>query len=223
MRHQSSKLEEIEHMKARGFGSIVAFGAFILLVGLACGSVSSTVVASTAAAAPTVAPQQPTSSSGSSGSSGSSSPVTFTDQNKYFAVDVPGDWTHTQDVDQKNNYWYWDVLTSPDGNAKVESVVYNDGTPWTGSQNGAMALNLLNRFYSSTGKEGDIKISSDTIQKDNSERLDWTSKGGGYSGESFFEVRNRLAFLMFTIRWTNASADQYQKTLDDVVSSYRIP
>lgn len=203
-------------MKARGFGSIVAFVAIILAVGLACSSVSSTAEAPTAAPAPTVAPQ-------SSSNSGSTGLVTFADQNKYFAVDIPSDWTHSQDVDQKDNHWYWDVLTSPDGNAKVESVVYNDGTPWTGSQNGAMALDLLNRFYSNTGKEGDIKISSDTIQKDGSERLDWTSKGGGYSGELFFEVRNRLAFLMFTIRWTNNSADKHQKTLDDVVSSYRIP
>ena len=187
----------------------------MLAVGLACSSLSSTAEAPTAASAPTGAPQ-PTSSGGSA------STVTFTDQNKYFAIDVPADWAHTQDVDKQNNYWYWDVLTSPDGNAKIESVVYNDGTPWTGSQNGRMALTLLNQFYSNTGKEGDIKISSDSIQKDGSERLDWTSKGGNYSGESFFEVRNRLAFLMFTIRWTNDSADQYQKALDDVVSSYRI-
>jgi hypothetical protein len=203
-------------MSTRGLSSIFAFGAFMLAVGLACSSVSSTTEAPTAASAPTAAPQT-TSSSGSTGL------VTFTDQNKYFAVDVPGDWTHTQNVDKQNNYWYWDVITSPDGNAMVESVVYNDGTPWTGSQNGQFALQLLNRFYSNTGKEGDIKVSKDSIQKDGSERLDWTSKGGNYSGESFFEVRNRLAFLMFTIRWNNGSADQYTKTLDDVVSSYRIP
>ena len=151
------------------------------------------------------------------------SQVTFTDQNEYFQIDLPGDWTHTQDVDAQDNYWYWDVFTAPDGHAKLESIVYDDGTAWTGSQNGKQALYLLNKFYSNTGAEGDIRISNDSIQKDGSERLTWSSRGADYSGVSFFEVRNRTAFLMLTAWWDDEYADQYGDTLDGIISSYRTP
>ncbi len=207
-------------MQRRGSAYLLAFLGSVLLVGLACSSGASGSGASPAAPAGT---NQPAATSGSSDTGSSSGLVTFTDQKGLFAIDVPANWKHTQDVDQKSNNWYWDVIAAPDGNAKVESVVYNDGTPWTGSQNGQEALYLLNKFYSSTGKEGDIRVSNDSIQKDGSERLTWTSRGGNYSGESFFEVRDRLTFLMFTIWWSNDYANQYEKTLDDVVASYRIP
>lgn len=202
-------------MDKRGIHYLFAFVGLTLVAGLACSSASSTSQSS--------GPTASVASSGPTDANTSAGLTTFTDQNSNFAIDVPAGWTHTQDVDKQSNYWYWDVFSSPDKNAKVESVVYNDGTPWTGSQNGREALYLLNKFYSSTGKEGDIRISSDSIQKDGSERLVWASKAGKYSGESFFEVRNRMTFLMFTIWWTNAYAQQYEKTLDDVVASYRIP
>lgn len=207
-------------MKSRGIQYGFAFVGLMLLVGLACSSASTTTGTSSGGSAVT---QASAPNSGPTDANTSSGLVPFKDQNGNFAIDVPASWTHTQDVDKQNNYWYWDVIASPDGNAKVESVVYNDGTPWTGSQNGQTALYLLNKFYSNTGKEGDIRVSSDSIQKDGSERLVWASKGGNYSGESFFEVRNRLTFLMLTIWWKNDFASQYESTLDDVVASYRIP
>ncbi len=206
-------------MNTRGIHSVPLLVGSLGAVALACSALSST------ATAPTAAPlqSQPTELPQATSESGSGGLTTFTDQNSYFAIDIPSDWTHTQDTDKQNNYWYQDTFKSPDGNAKVDSIVYNDGTPWTGSQNGAFALQLLNQYYSNTGKEGDIRVSGDSIQKDGSERRDWASKGGNYSGESFFEIRNRMAFLMLTIMWDNNHADQYQKTLDDIISSYRVP
>ena len=209
-------------MNARGFRHLFVFLGILAAASLACGGLSSTQVAPAATTAAPVGPgateaPQPTSGSSSSGL------VTFTDQNSYFAIDVPADWKHTTDVDKQKNYWYQDTFTAPDGKASVDSIVYNDGTPWSGSQNGAFALQLLNQYYSNTGKEGDIRVSDDSIQKDGSERLTWASKGGGYSGQSFFEIRDRMAFLMFTIQWNNSAADKYQKTLDEIVSSYRLP
>ncbi len=203
-------------MNNRESHPVLVLGAVLLAVSLACSALSSTAEAPTAAPVNTEAPQATSAST-------SSQLTTFTDQNKYFVIDLPADWTHSQDVDKQNNYWYQDTFKSPDGNAKVDSIVYNDGTPWTGSQNGAFALQLLNQYYSNTGKEGDIRVSGDTIQKDGSERLDWTSKSGDYSGESFFEIRNRMAFLMLTIMWDNSHASDYQNTLDNIVSSYRTP
>jgi hypothetical protein len=199
-------------MKNRGFMYLVALGSLVLVVGLACGSSA----APTAAPAPTQE-AQPTATE----SSGGDTTVTFADQNSYFTIDVPGGWKHTQDVDSDSSHWYWDVIKAPDGHAGVESVVYDDGTAWTGSQNGREALYLLHKFYSKTGQEGDIRVTSDSIQKDKSERLTWTSRGGNYSGVSFFEVRHKTAFLMFTTWWDNDYADKYKDLLDSVISSYR--
>ena len=217
-------------MKSRGFVYLSAFGVVILAIGLACGPVTTVttpqvvVVTATAAnTAPVSTATIITAPATDAASTTTSGLKTFTDQNKYFAIDVPGDWTYSQQVDSQNNYWYWDSLVAPDGNAKVESVVYDDGTSWSGTQNGAEALYLLNKFYSSTGREGDIRISNDSIQKDGSERLTWKSTGGQYSGVSFFEIRNSTAFLMFTTMWSNAYADQYKTVLDSVVASYRKP
>jgi hypothetical protein len=187
--------------------------ALMLGVGLACGS-----PAPTPTPAPTVAPPEPTQAT-SSGDEW----VTFTDENDYLELDVPGDWAYGQDKDEENDFWYWDYFVSPDEHAVVESVVFDDGTAWTGSSSGKQALYMLHQFYSNTGEEGDIRISDDSIQKDGSERLTWESKSGDYSGISFFEVRNRTAFLMFTVKWDNDFEDQYLDTLNSVIDSYRIP
>jgi hypothetical protein len=148
---------------------------------------------------------------------------TFVDQNKFYQIEVPSDWTYQQTVDKQNNYYYIDTFTSPDSGAVIENIAYDDGTPFTGSTNGKFALYLLNTFYSKTGKEGDIKISDDTIQKDGSERLIWSSKEGKYSGISYFEVRNKTTFLLFTVDWGDSVKDQYLDTLNQVIASYAIP
>jgi hypothetical protein len=209
-------------MNKRGYLYLLGFVAVLLAATLACGPttaptatpqvivVTATTGSSGPAAVPTTAPAATAASS--------SGLVTFTDQNKYFAIDVPGDWTH--DAGTATNA-YSDTFTTPDKHAFVESVVYDDGTPWPGSSNGRVALAMLNTYYSYTKQEGDIRVSSDSIEKDGSEKLVWTSKGGGYSGTSWFEVRNRTAFLMFTIECDKAYTDQYQTMLDDVVTSYR--
>ena len=150
--------------------------------------------------------------------------VLFTDQNGLYTIEVPADWTYEQSADTENNYYYIDTFTSPDGGAVIENIVYDDGERFTGNQKGKFALYLLNTFYSSTGKEGDIKVSDDSIMKDGSERLTWSSKGGGYSGISFLELRsNGTTFLFFTVDWGDAVKDTYIDTLNYVIESYTIP
>lgn len=207
----------------QGWLYLIGFPVTVLAVGMACSTLAPAAATPlpTEAALPTVGEGDTISSDAST--TASAGIESFTDQNNYFVIDLPGDWQYSQDVDNENHYWYWDVLAAPDGHAKVESVVYDDGTAWTGSQNGKQALYLLNKFYSNTGAEGDIRISNDKTQPDGSERLTWASRGGDYSGVSFFEVRNRTAFLMFTTWWDNDYADKYETVLDDVVSSYRVP
>lgn len=201
-------------MKHRGLFYLSVFVALVMLVGMACSALSSAPTAAPISNSPTQALQNNT------GNSGSGALKTFTDQNNYYAIDLPSDWTYKQD---SGDHYYIDQFKSPDGNALVENIVYDDGKPFTGSQNGKFALYLLNTFYSSTGKEGDIHVSNDSIQKDGSERLTWSSSGGGYSGWSYFEVRNRTTFLMLTVEWANDYENTYIDTLDNVVKSYRVP
>jgi len=150
--------------------------------------------------------------------------ITFTDKNNLYSIEVPADWTYEQTYDSENNYYYIDTFTSPDGGAVIENIVYDDGEEFTGNQKSKFALYLLNVFYSSTGQEGDIRISDDSIMKDGSERLTWSSKSGGYSGISFLETRsNGTTFLFFTVDWGNDMEDVYIDTLNYVIESYTIP
>jgi hypothetical protein len=212
-------------MKYRSFVFLFSFVALILMVGVACLDTTPTPQPqqppSTQAPATQAPATQPPSNSGNTTSSDQL--TTFTDKNKYYQIDVPADWKYEQTVDKTNHYYYIDSFTSSDGNAVIESIVYDDGTAFRGSDESKFGLYLLNTFYSKTGKEGDIKVTEEKVQSDGSDRLTWYSKAGDYSGISFLEIRNRTTFLMFTIDWGNAAKDTYFDTLDKVVSSYRVP
>jgi hypothetical protein len=149
--------------------------------------------------------------------------TTFTDQNELFAIDVPSDWEYSYQNVTDEYAFYADRYTSPDGTVFMENIVYDDTTPFVGGQNGRLALDLLNKYYSYTGREGDIRIAETKEQKDGSTRMTWTSKEGKYSGVSFFEVRNKTTFLMLTLRWENAVEEQYLDTINAVIDSYRVP
>lgn len=219
-------------MKSKGFFVLFSLLAFLLMVSLACNFGADTPAAPTPITPnqqdqPTKPIQVPTQPPPSipSPTQPSVSPgglQTFTDQNNLYKIQLPSDWVYKQVTG--DNY-YIDQFKSPDGKALVENIVYNDGSPFSGSQHGKFALNLLNEFYSNTGEVGDIRVTGDQIQADGSERLEWTSKSGGYSGFSYFEVRkpDRLNFLMLTIEWMNSAKDQYIETLDAIIESYRIP
>lgn len=145
---------------------------------------------------------------------------TFTDQNDLYQIQVPSDWVYKQ---SSGKNYYIDQFKSPDGKALVENIVYDDGTTFNGGQKGKFALQLIYQFYSSDGTSSDIKITSDQLMDDGSERLLWHSKGG-YSGASYFETRTgRTTFLMFTIEWLDDAEDLYLDTLNQIVGSYAIP
>jgi len=223
-------------MYSKGFRSLFAFVVLLLAVSLACSVFSGGQNVPTTAPevqqpatqppqvqAPTEQPvdNTPTDSTSNDSAGGY---VTFTDQNNLYSIEVPADWDYSQTVDTESNNYYIDTFKSPDGGAVIENIVYDDGTAFTGNQKAKFSLYLLNRFYSSTGKEGDIRVSDDSIMKDGSERLTWTSKGGGYSGFSFLEVRsNGTTFLFFTVDWGNDVQDTYIDTLNYVIESYKIP
>jgi len=215
---------------------LFGFIALLLAVSLACNGGSTPTAIPTNVPAPTMVPTlvPPPTKGAPAGepqaplnnpppSNGNSSAiVTFTDENNLLAFDVPGDWTYEQ-LPGNNNYI--DRITAPDGSAIIDSLVYNDGAVFSGKDNGKFALQLLNQFYSSTGKEGDIRISNDQIMPDGSEKLTWSSKGGGYSGVSFFELRgsDSKTFLMFTLFYNNDADQAVLDVLDNAIASYVIP
>lgn len=197
---------------------LFSFVALLVIVSLACGGSAEPTANPTLPPVPTNAPaEQPAQQQGSSNDI-----VTFTDGNGLLAFDLPGDWTYEQSSD--TNY-YVDTFTSPDGSALIESLVYNDGTAFVKSQKGQFALDLINTFYSATGKVGDIRVTGDQIMDDGSERLEWESKSGGFSGVSFLETRgeDNSTFLLFTAKWLNDVDQATFDAINNAIASYRIP
>lgn len=199
---------------------LFVFVALLAAVSLACGGSAQPTSNPTLPPVPTTAPvqenqgQQPASDNGL---------ITFVDENNLAAFDLPGDWTLNHSTG--DNY-YVDRFTSPDGaSGFIENLVYNDGTSFVKSQKGKFALDLINNFYSFTGQVGDIRVTSDQIMPDDSERLEWVSKGGGYSGVSFFETRgdDNATFLMFTAWWLDTADQATLDAVNNAIASYRIP
>jgi hypothetical protein len=147
---------------------------------------------------------------------------TFIDKNNFLAFDLPADWVH---VSGTQSEYYTDTFTSPDGSAKIESLIYSDGQPFEPEKNKEFAMYLLNTYYSNTGKAGDINITADQPQANGSERYEWSSNGGGYSGVSLFELRgnDNTTFLMFTAKWTPATDLATVDVINKAIASFRIP
>lgn len=227
----------------KSYRMLFGFMALLLAVSLACGGSGQPTTNPTLPPVPTNPPanqdqgQQQQQGQDQGQDQGQVQPssngnVTFVDQNNLLAFDLPGDWTyeHTEhgdaiytDVDA-----YSDTFTSPDETAIIESLVMfaNPGVTVNNSTSQAVALDILNTYYSSTGtNNGDIRISSDQIMQDGSERFEWTSKGGNYSGVSFFEVRgdDKRTWLMWTAFWDNGVDQSVLDIVDNAIATYTIP
>ncbi len=215
-------------MKAKGIRVLFLLMGLLLAVSLACGGSVDTPPQVTPIqpnqggpdnsgnTQPTVAPAPPSNNSGNSGGT-----TTFTDENNLYQIEVPSDWVYKHITG--DNY-YIDQFKSPDEQALIENIVYDDGTTFDGSQKGKFALQLIYEFYSNDGTSKDIDITGDKIMDDGSERLTWHSKGGGYSGASYLETREgRTTFLLFTIEWLDSAEELYLDVLNAVVGSYSIP
>lgn len=211
----------------KSYRMLFGFAALLLLVSLACGGSGEPTPYPTIPPVPTNPPveqQQQTEEPSNQGQTTTDNGlVTFVDENNLAAFDLPGDWFYEHSTG--DNY-YVDRFTSPDEvSGFIENIVYNDGTPFVKSQKGKFALDLINTFYSATGQVGDIRITSDQIQNDGSERLEWVSKSGGYSGVSFLETRgeDNATFLLFTAWWLDTADQETLDTINNAISSYHIP
>ena len=154
--------------------------------------------------------------------SGGSEITMFVDQNNLFAIDLPSNWTRATEAQSDH---YTDTFTSPDGSAKIESLIYNDGQPFEEAKNKDFALYLLNTYYSSTGRAGDIIINSDQMMENGTQRNEWNSKNGGYSGVSYFELRgdDKATFLMFTAQWKDGTEQATLDIVNQIITTFRVP
>ncbi len=215
---------------------LFAFVALMAVVSLACfgGSTPTPTlvptIAPTIAAAPTRTqvnpPSNPPSNNPPPSNGNSSAVITVEDQNKLFTFDIPGNWVY-EGNDLGNAvytdvYMYADTWKSPDGNALIEGIAgTSQGFDFDGTTSTTVALDMLNYYYSFTGKEGDIRISKTATAQDGSTQFDWTSKGGDYSGTSWFEVRGARTFLMWTVNWANTADDATLDALNNAVNTYQ--
>lgn len=206
-------------MKTRGYLFLLGFAVFLMVVGIAC-NIGATPTAQPTQPQPQPQPTPTEPNSNINDTGNGSALVIFTDHNKFYQIEIPGDWTRASNSGPNA---YIDQFKAPDGDALVENISYNDGKPFAGAQNGQFALHLLHQFYSNTGKEGDVRVSSDKLMQDGAERLTWTSKGRGFSGLSYFRVRDGVNFMMFTVEWSNDRQSQYADILDKISASYKVP
>jgi len=139
---------------------------------------------------------------------------TFTGPNNLFNIEVPTPWRY-ESTEGENALV--DTFYSPDDHAVIQNITYDDGTETSRSQAGAFALELLRSYYAT-----DIRIQSDEVQPDGSERLIWNSPGGDYSGTSFFETRG-TTFLLFTTMYDNPFEEFYLETLNYTIETYEVP
>jgi hypothetical protein len=140
----------------------------------------------------------------------------FTCPDSLCSFDVPYAWSYSRNEDY--NFTLIDQFKSPDGNALIENVVYDDGNAIS-QVKGQFALALLKEFY----EVQDIVVTDDQVQQDGSERLTWYSREGGYSGESFFETRGATTFLMLTYAANDAFYDLYSDVWSGMLDTYAIP
>ncbi|MCC6259536.1 MAG: hypothetical protein IT311_01635 [Anaerolineales bacterium] len=157
---------------------------------------------------------------------GGSGPQTVADQNDLYQFELPGDWTY-EATDLGNAvysdvYMYADTWRSPDQSALIEGIAgSSQGFDFNGTTSTRVALDLLNYYYSTTGKEGDIKITKTSTAKDGSTRFDWNSKSGDYSGISWFEVRGTRTFLMWTVNWSNTADQSRIDEINNAINTYQ--
>jgi len=138
----------------------------------------------------------------------------FTGLYNLFSMQLPLHWTHTS---EKGNYFQIDTFLSPDSNAAIQNITYDDGKKITRGAADTIALDFLKELYAK-----DVVIPEARVQSDNSIRWIWKSPSGKFQGITFYETRG-TSFLMLTMMYVNDQKEIYFPPLDAAISSYAIP
>jgi hypothetical protein len=132
--------------------------------------------------------------------------------NNYFSILRPPYWNY-QRVEEK--YTIAETFISPDENAVIQTLVYDDGQPISKKVAGELALALLRNNY--TRK---ITVLEDRVLEDGREKLTWHSIPSKYQGITSFSTRQTGVFIL-TVMWSDDPDQYYQAILGDVFSSYK--
>ena len=111
-----------------------------------------------------------------------------------------------------------DTFTSPDENAVIQMIVYDDGKPISGSVAGAFVRNLIRNYYAK-----DIVVTSYRYLPDGREELIWNSSGSNYEGTTYFDAAN-TELIIYTVMSVPDFREIYSEILSNALNSFqRIP
>jgi hypothetical protein len=137
----------------------------------------------------------------------------FSEQsNGAFSLDVPQYWDHNTSTVENSVV---DTYTSPDEQAIIQMVVYDDGEPISGAVAGAFVRNLLRNYYAK-----DIYVSSYRSINDGREELIWESTGSDYQGITYFDAKD-TELIIYTIMTTADYTEVYADLLEKVLNSFQ--
>lgn len=133
----------------------------------------------------------------------------------------PSGWEHNSKQDK---FLQVDTFTAPDGTASIEAMIYDDGQPFDGAKIREFAIYLLNTYYSISGQAGDIQITSEQMVESGENRIEWTSRNGGYSGASLYQIHgaDQARFILFTTRWMNGIDQEISSAIEDAVKTFQL-
>ncbi len=141
---------------------------------------------------------------------GSSLFTTFS--NGSFSMEVPQYWHH-RTASSDNSVV--DTFSSPDENAVIQMVVYDDGERITGSVAGAFVRNLLRNYYAK-----DIVVTSYKYLPDGKEELIWYSSGSNYQGTTYFDAHD-TELIIYTVMTAAIFNDIYNDLLMNALNSFQ--
>jgi len=133
--------------------------------------------------------------------------------NHHFSIRVPPYWQFNR---TEEDHMMIDTFISPDENAVIQTIVFDDGQQVTKVVASELALTLLRENYTK-----DISVIKDEVLKDGREKLSWRSNAGDYQGITSFAASGTEIYVV-TVMWSNDPAQLYQTILEDVQSSYSL-
>lgn len=114
----------------------------------------------------------------------------------------------------ENEYSTVETFTSPDENAIIQTLIYDDGKPMSMKIAGELALALLRNNYTT-----DVILTKDEVLKDGREKLTWGSLDSNYQGLITFTTHGNAAQIL-AVLWDQDPEDYYETILNNVLSSY---
>lgn len=133
--------------------------------------------------------------------------------NGYFSILVPPFWHNTE---VKDEFSILNTFSSPDGQAIIQTLVFDDGNRMSNTIAAGFALKLLRDNYAKN-----IIIFKDEMMPDGRENLQWRTENDNYHGETAFATCGSALFMM-TVMAEEDLDPIYQTLLEDVIASYSV-